>query len=397
MRSLFEQPTVAGLARAIEAGRGLGVELQAPPLVPVERAEKLPLSFAQQRLWFLDQLEPGSAFYNIPAAVRLRGALNIEALERTLSEVVRRHEVLRTHFIAVDGEAVQVIEAAAPVRLAVLDLSGLDEAERTAETERLVAAESARPFDLRRGPLLRVSLLRLDEEEHVALMTMHHIVSDGWSSGVLVREVAALYSAYVRGEESPLEELAIQYADFAHWQRTWLQDEVLAAQLAYWRAELGDAPAMIDLPIDKPRPPVQTYHGAHYPLQLSAELSTRLRDFSRRHSATLFMTLLAAFDLLLCRYAGQEQVLVGTPIANRNRSETEGLIGFFVNTLVLRGDVRGNPSFGELLGRVREVGAGRACASGLAVREAGGGVTAGKRPEPVTAVPGDVRIAERPE
>ena len=239
MRSLFEQPTVAGLARAIEAGRGLGVELQAPPLVPVERAEKLPLSFAQQRLWFLDQLEPGSAFYNIPAAVRLRGALNIEALEWTLSEVVRRHEVLRTHFIAVDGEAVQVIEAAAPVRLAVLDLSGLDEAERTAETERLVAAESARPFDLMRGPLLRVSLIRLDEEEHVALMTMHHIVSDGWSIGVLVREVAALYGAYLRGEESPLEELPIQYADFAHWQRTWLQGEVLAAQLAYWREELA--------------------------------------------------------------------------------------------------------------------------------------------------------------
>ena len=243
LRSLFEQPTVAGLAQTIEIAQRAGVGLSAPPLVPVSRDVELPLSFAQQRLWFLDQLEPGSAFYNIPAAVRLRGALNIEALERTLLEVVRRHEVLRTHFITVDEEPVQVIEAAAPLKLEVLDLSVLDEAERTAETQRLVAEESARPFDLMRGPLLRVSLIRLYEEEHVVLMTMHHIVSDGWSTGVLVREVAALYSAYVRGEESPLEELAIQYADFAHWQRTWLQGEVLAVQLAYWRAELGDAPS----------------------------------------------------------------------------------------------------------------------------------------------------------
>ncbi|HEY9127691.1 MAG TPA: amino acid adenylation domain-containing protein, partial [Acidobacteriaceae bacterium] len=203
-----------------------------------------------------------------------------------------------------------------------------------------------------------MSLLRVDKEEHVALMTMHHIVSDGWSTGVLVREVAALYGAYLRGEESPLEELPIQYADFAHWQRTWLQGEVLEAQLAYWREELADAPAVIDLPIDKPRPPVQTFNGAHHPLQLSAELSSQLRALSRRHSATLFMTLLAAFDVLLCRYARQEQVLVGTPIANRNRSETESLIGFFINTLVLRGDLRGNPSFKELLRRVREVALG---------------------------------------
>src|SRR6185295_12805767 len=228
LHSLFEQPTVVGLAREIEAGRGLGAELQGQPMERVERAERLPLSFAQQRLWFLDQMEPGSSFYNIPAAVRLRGVLNVEALERTLSEVVRRHQVLRTHFIAVDGAPVQVIEAAAPLKLAVLDLSGLEEAERTAETERLIAAERARPFDLMRGPLLRVKLLRLQEEEHVAIVTMHHIVSDGWSIGVLVREVATLYSAYVRGEESPLAELPIQYADFAHWQRGWLQGEVLA-------------------------------------------------------------------------------------------------------------------------------------------------------------------------
>ena len=354
LRSLFEQPTVAGLAQTIERAQRAGVGLNAPPLVPISRNVELPLSFAQQRLWFLDQMEPGSSFYNIPAAVRLRGALNIEALERTLSEVVRRHEVLRTRFLAVDGEPAQVIEPAAPIKLEVLDLSGLAEAERTAETQRLVEEESARPSDLTTGPLLRMSLIRLGAEEHVALVTMHHIISDGWSIGVLVREVAALYGAYVRGEESPLEELPIQYADFAHWQRNWLQGEVLATQLDYWRAELADAPTVIDLPLDKPRPPVQTYRGAHHPFRLSAELSSQLKDLSRQNGSTLFMTLLAAFDLLLCRYAGQEQVLVGSPIANRNRSETEGLIGFFVNTLVLHGDVRGNPSFGELLRRVRE-------------------------------------------
>jgi amino acid adenylation domain-containing protein len=358
LRSLFEQPTVAGLAQTIEIAQRAGVRLGVPPLVPISREVELPLSFAQQRLWFLDQMEPGSAFYNIPAAVRLRGVLNIEALERTLSEVVRRHEVLRTNFIAVDGEPVQVIEPPREVRLAITDLSSLDEAERTAETQRLVAEESGQPFNLTTGPLLRVKLLRLQEEEHVAIVTMHHIVSDGWSIGVLVREVAALYLAYVRGDESPLAELPIQYADFAHWQRGWLQDEVLAAQLDYWRAELADAPTVLNLPLDKPRPPVQTFRGAHHSVALSAELSVQLRDLSRQHGSTLFMTLLAAFDLLLCRYAGQEQVLVGSPIANRNRSETEGLIGFFVNTLVLRGDMRGNPSFRELLRRVREMALG---------------------------------------
>ncbi|HET9394578.1 MAG TPA: condensation domain-containing protein, partial [Nitrospiraceae bacterium] len=261
----------------------------------------------------------------------------------------------RTRFIAVDGEPAQVIDAAAPLRLEVLDLSALDEEAREAEMLRMVRVEASLPFDLSRGPLLRVSLIRLHAEEHVATLTMPHIVTDGWSMAIFINEVATLYAAYVRGDESPLEELPIQYADFAHWQRGWLQGEVLAAQLDYWRAELADAPTVIDLPIDKPRPPVQTYRGAQHPLQLSSELSAQLRDLSRLHGSTLFMTLLAAFDLLLCRYAGQEQVLVGSPIANRNRSETEGLIGFFVNTLVLRGDVRGNPSFRELLRRVREM------------------------------------------
>ena len=357
LRSLFEQPSVAGLAREIETGRG--AELQAPPLERVERAERLPLSFAQQRLWFLDQLEPGSSFYNVPAAVRLTGQLNVAALERTLSEIIYRHEVLRTHFSAVDGEPVQLIEAAAPIKLEVLDLSVLDEAERTAETERLVVEEeSARGFDLTTGPLLRMSLIRLGAEDHVALVTMHHIVSDGWSIGIFINEVVALYKAFIAGEEPPLKELPIQYADFAHWQRNWLQGEVLAAQLDYWRAQLAGAPNIIDLPIDKPRPLVQTYRGTLHPIVLSLELTQQLKELCRNEKVTLFMALLAAFDVLLSRYTGQEEILIGTPIANRNRSETEGLIGFFVNTLVLRGDLRGNPSFGELLRRVREVALG---------------------------------------
>src|SRR6185503_8259223 len=354
LRSLFEQPTVAGLAERIEQAQRAGAGLLAPPLVRVTGAERLPLSFAQQRLWFLDQMEPGSSSYNIPAAVRLRGALDIAVMERTLSEIMRRHEVLRTRFVAVDGEPVQVIDAATPFGLEVHDLSLLDEEAREAEMLRMVRVEASLPFDLSRGPLLRVSLIRLQTEEHVAAVTMPHIVTDGWSMGIFISEVATLYIAYVRGDESPLEELPIQYSDFAHWQRGWLQGEVLAAQLDYWRAELADAPTVIDLPIDKPRPPVQTYRGAHHRFHLTTELSGQLRDLSRRHGSTLFMTLLAAYDLLLCRYAGQEQVLVGSPIANRNRSETEGLIGFFVNNLVLRGDVRGNPSFRELLRRVRE-------------------------------------------
>ena len=322
LRSLFERPTVAGVVQSIEQQQRAGAGLLAPPLVQVTGAERLPLSFAQQRLWFLDQMEPGSSSYNIPAAVRLRGVLNIEVLEQTLSEVVRRHEVLRTRFIAIDGEPVQVIDAAAPLRLEVLDLSALDEEAREADMLRMVRVEASLPFDLSRGPLLRVSLIRLHAEEHVAAVTMPHIVTDGWSMGIFINEVATLYAAYVRGDESPLEELPIQYADFAHWQRGWLQGEVLAAQLDYWREELADAPTVIDLPIDKPRPPVQTYRGAHHPLQLSTELSAQLRDLSRRHGSTLFMTLLAAYRstvVSLCGTGTGVSRFIRSPIAIARR------------------------------------------------------------------------------
>jgi amino acid adenylation domain-containing protein len=355
LRSLFETPTVKALSERIEGLMKGGGHIESPPLRRASREHPLPLSFAQRRLWFIDQLEPGSAFYNVPLAVRLTGRLDAQALGRTLTEVVRRHEVLRTTFANVDGEPVQVIHPPAPVRLEVEDLSGVEGQAREAEAMRLAAAEARLPFDLSTGPLLRARLLRLDEEEHVCLLTLHHIVSDGWSMGVLVREVAALYEAYSRGEGSPLAELAIQYADFAVWQREWLRGEVLERQLNYWRGQLAGAPPVLELPTDKPRPAVQTYEGMSEPLTLSPELLKQLKVMSQREGVTLFMTLLAAFQVLLSRYSGSERVVVGTPIANRNRGETEPLIGFFVNTLALHTDLSGNPSVRELLRRVREV------------------------------------------
>jgi len=358
LRRIFESGTVAGLAESVEEELKAGGVGARPALARVSRAAPLPLSFAQQRLWFLDQLEPGSAVYNVPAAVRLEGELQVRALEETLSEVVRRHEVLRTSFAVVQGEPVQVIGAAAELRLPLIDLRELPESEREAEAERLARAEAERPFELGRGPLLRASLVQLSEQEHLLLFTMHHIISDGWSMGVLVREVTALYRAYTEGAGSPLEELSIQYADYAAWQRQWLSGEVLEQELSYWREQLRGAPAVLELPTDRARPSVQTFRGAAKSFTLNKELSESLKELSRREGVTLFMTLLAAFQVLLWRYTGATDIVVGAPIANRNRAETESLIGFFVNTLVLRTDLSGGPTFRELLQRVREVALG---------------------------------------
>jgi amino acid adenylation domain-containing protein len=316
---------------------------------------EFPASFAQQRLWFLDQLESGSHFYNMSFAVRFHGRLNVGALKQTLGEVVRRHEVLRTTFASEDGQPVQVVHPPAPVELPTVDLTHLPEAEREEEARRLAGEEARRPFDLSTGPLLRVTLLRLGEEDHVVLFMMHHIVCDGWSMSVLMREVTALYGAYSEGRESPLEELQVQYADFAVWQREWLQGEVLEKQLGYWRGQLGGELPVLELPTDRPRPPVQSYRGATQSIMLSGEVSERLRALSRQEGVTLFMVLLAAYKALLARYSGQDDIITGTDIANRNRAETEDLIGFFVNQLVLRTDLSGNPTFRELVGRVREV------------------------------------------
>jgi amino acid adenylation domain-containing protein len=314
-----------------------------------------PLSFAQQRMWFLDQLEPDSPLYNIHMGVELLGPLNVPVLQRSIAEILRRHEILRTTFAVIDDHPVQVINKNASFKLPVNDLQELDESERRLRVNEWAEEDARRRFDLTKGPLLRANLLRLGETEHVLLLTIHHIISDGWSVGVFVRELAALYEAYIAGRPSPLPELSIQYADFACWQRDWLQGERLEEQLSYWRAQLADAPSLLELPTDRPRPPVQSYKGGHETLRLSEFLSRSLKELSRREGATLFMTLLAVFSTLLYRYSSQRDILVGTPIANRNRAETESLIGFFVNTLIFRTRFSEQMTFRELLGQVREV------------------------------------------
>jgi amino acid adenylation domain-containing protein/FkbH-like protein len=359
LKSLFESPTVAGVAVCVEAARrDDDASLQAPSMTRASRDGVLPLSFAQQRLWFLSRLEPESAFYNTPAAMRVAGRLDVSALESALSELIRRHEALRTRFVEIDGRPAQVIDEARPVRLRTTDLGACADDEREAEALRLATEEARRPFDLAAGPLLRAGLLRLSEEEHVVLFTLHHIISDGWSHGILINEVRALYEAFAQGRPSPLAELELQYADYAVWQRRWLSGEVLEAQLDYWRRQLAGAPTMLEMPTDRPRPAVQTFNGARASVVIEWELRDALDRLSRREGSTLYMTLLAAFQVLLCRYSEQTDVVVGSPVANRNRREIEGLIGFFANTLVLRTSLDGNPSFQELLGRVREVALG---------------------------------------
>ncbi|WP_017317669.1 non-ribosomal peptide synthetase [Mastigocladopsis repens] len=354
LRSLFESPTIAELAQKIEAKIRAGQKLDAP-IQPATQRENLPLSFAQQRLWFIDQLAPGNPGYNIPAAVRLHGSLNVTALEQSLNEIVRRHEALRTTFKAVDGRPMQVITPTLKLTLPVIDLQALAQAEQETEVLRLIAQEAQQPFNLACGPLLRITLLKLSAREHVVLFTMHHIISDGWSMGVLIREVATLYQAFLYGKPSPLPELPIQYADFAVWQRQWLQGEVLQTQLAYWKQHLGGSLPVLQLPYSQPRPATPSNTGGIHTFKLSAKLSEALLALSHEANATLFMTMLAALQTLLHRYTGQDDIVVGTDVANRNRAEVEPLIGFFVNLFVLRTDLGGYPSFRELLQRVREV------------------------------------------
>jgi len=351
VRMLFETPTLAGLAHQVASH---DIEKPAaPPLKPLPRDRALPLSFAQQRLWFLDQLKPGSPLYNIPAAVLLTGDLNLNTLEQTFNEVLRRHESLRTRFHEVNGRAVGLIEPELKLQLPIEDLQHLPSDQQQAAVQRLTRAEAQRPFDLAQSPLLRVKLLRLAPNEHVMLVTIHHIIGDEWSMGVLVRELVTLYGAYSQAQPSPLPDLAVQYADYAAWQREWLQGEFLTTELDYWRQQLDRIP-VLDLPTDRPRPAVQTYHGARYAFELAPYLSAAIDTLARRQRTTRFMTLLAAFQTLLHRYSTQDDIVVGTPIAGRSRLETESLIGLFVNTLVLRADLSGDPDFNELLRRVRD-------------------------------------------
>ncbi len=355
LRCLFEFPTIAELSEVIETAREVGEGLQAPAIAPIPQDGNLPLSFAQARLWFLDQLEGGSAIYNIPLALRLTGFIHVPALEQAIGEIVQRHEILRTTFVMVDGVPVQIITPTPTVFLSVVDLQTLPEGEQSTEVRRLATQEAERPFDLTKGPLLRITLLQLGEKSHVLLLVMHHIISDGWSLGIFIRELSALYEAFSTAAPSPLPALPVQYSDFSVWQRQWLSGEVLKNQLNYWQQQLAEAPLLLELPTDRLRPPVQTFRGSVERFDLNANLTQKLKSLSQQSGVTLFMTLLAAFVTLLGRYSNQEDIVVGSPIANRNRAEVEGLIGFFANTLALRIKVSGDPTFRELLDQVRKV------------------------------------------
>jgi amino acid adenylation domain-containing protein len=322
-----------------------------------EEGDKLnafPLSFAQQRLWFVEQLQPDTPRYNIPAAVRMTGSLHVRAMEQSLNEIVRRHEALRTTFATVGERPAQRIIPTLTLPLPVVDLEALTETDREAEVQRRAREEAQRPFDLAQGPLLRAILLHLADDDYVFLLTMHHIISDGWSLGVFMRELAALYAVYASGKPSVLPPLPIQYADFAVWQQEWLRGDVLESQTTYWKERLGGQLPLLELPADRRRPVVQSFCGARHSVELPQALTAALSELGRQQGITLFMTLLAAFKVLLQRSTGETDICVGSPIANRTRRETEALIGFFVNTLVLRTDLSGNPTFRELLTRVRE-------------------------------------------
>jgi amino acid adenylation domain-containing protein len=358
VRTLFQKPTLAGFAEVLEVallhGRGLP---PAPPMARIAEAERqgpLEPSFGQERLWFIDQRLPGLSAYNIFGAVRMRGRLDAAVLELCFAELVRRHEVLRTTFTARDGRPMQMIGPPRPFAIPRVDLRGLPEETRGGRASRLENEEAQRPFDLARGPLLRAVLLRLGDGEHILVVTAHHVVYDVWSRELLIRELGTLYEAFWHRRPSPLPTLSIQYADFARWQRRWLSGEGLAAQLDYWKRQLAGVTSGTELPGDRPRPPVQSFRGKRHVLDFSAGLTAALKELSRRHGVTLFMTLLAGFEALLHRYTGEDDIVLGSPIANRNRAETEALIGFFVNTQVLRTRLDGDPSLRQVMARVRE-------------------------------------------
>jgi amino acid adenylation domain-containing protein len=353
LQALFEQPTVRGMAERLKQELAAVEQSGSVAAIPrIERKGPLPLSYSQQRLWFIDQMDPGSALYNIPLAGKVSGRLDKRALQKSLNEIVRRHEILRTRFIVRDGVPMQEIVPDQQLVIEKIDLQDMSGTKREAEAMALAEAETAIGFDLAKGPLLRMKLLQMGEADYVLLMTIHHIVSDGWSFNNFFNELGRLYTSFIDGGESPLEELEIQYADFAAWQRQWLQGKTLDDQIAYWTRQLNGLP-VLDLPADYPRPAVPRHRGATFRFEISTEVTAKLKELSSRQEATLFMTLLAAFYVLLLRYSGQDDLAVGSPIANRNRKEIEKLIGFFVNTLVLRADLGHRPGFVQLLERVK--------------------------------------------
>jgi len=351
IRSLFENSTIATLAEVIENAR----QIAQPPIVPVPRTGPLPVSFAQQRLWLLDQIAPDTSAYNILGGMHMRGDLDVNAFEHALNAVTQRHEILRTRFSSIDGRPVQIVGQSHPIKPALVDLRGLPAEQRETKLHEFAKDELNRPFNLAQGPLMRVGLVRLSDDEHVALVTMHHIISDGWSMGVFVNEFVTLYKSFRNHEPANLPSLPVQYADFSYWQRDRDRVKAIDEQLDYWRRKLAGNPPMLELQTDFPRTAEPALRGERLTHRISPELSQSLRELSRREGVTLYMTLLAAFKTLLFRGTHQHDVLIGTAIAGRNRAEVENLIGIFINMLVLRTDLSGNPTFIELLNRVRNV------------------------------------------
>ena len=356
LRVVFEAPTVKEIAEKIEKSHGDVASI--PPLTRREPGDEIPLSFAQQRLWFLDQLEPGSSLFNVPIAIQLTGELSIAALQETLATIVERHEILRTNYVSVEDEPQQVIRQDQTPELTYVDLRSSAEEHRESELRSRLLEHALQPFSLSDDLLLRATLFQLSETENVLLLTTHHIAADGWSMGILFQEIADLYEAFAAGKPSPLPELRIQYGDYAIWQHRWLHGEALEKELSYWRTQLKGAPPVLELPTDRPRRQVRSFQGSHHLVSLSESLTTDVKRICRQEGVTLFMVLLAAFQISLSRHAGHEDIVVGTDVANRTRLETEGLIGFFVNLLVLRTNLSGNPTFREVLRRVREMALG---------------------------------------
>jgi amino acid adenylation domain-containing protein len=354
LRQLFEAPTVAGTAEYVQSMRRAQIESPTPSIRPAAITDHLPLSFAQERVWFLNQLSPDDLSYNIPGALRLTGNLDLDALTKAINETIKRHDSLRATFEVIDGNPVQVIAGPAPIDLPLVDFTHLPPEQREAAARDFCVTESLQLFDLARGPLIRTTLLKIDAEEHILFFNLHHIVADAWSLQVLAREVGALYAAFAEDKPSPLTDLPLRYVDFAVWQRQWLQGETLERELSYWKAQLADA-EVLEFPTDYTRSISKGSRGKSLIRTLPVELAQGLRLTSRRERATLYMTMLAAFKVLLHFYTRQVDVVIGSSIANRNRAEIEGLIGFFVNILVLRTSLAGNPTFSELLRRVREV------------------------------------------
>ena len=353
LKYLFDFPTIGEISKAIDEFKG--EKLQLPPIKPISRNNDIPLSFSQKRLWFLNLLESESTAYHNYAALKLTGKLNISALEKTIEEIVRRHEILRTNFVMKNENPVQVINSPSGLNFPIIDLQSLPESEKSTAAQRKVIEEQTKVFDLSNGSLLRVSLIKLEAESHILSLVMHHIVTDGWSTGIFIRELSSLYQTFSEEKPSTLPELSVQYADFAYWQRQWLSQELRDANLNYWKQQLAGAPGLLELPSDRPRPAIQTFRGSIESFRVSSTITQKLKTLSQDSGATLFMTLLSAFVVLLSRYSNQDDIVVGSPIANRDRSEVEPLIGFFINTLVLRTQLEGDPNFSDVLKQVRQV------------------------------------------